>query len=115
MTAATPELRLREMIAGSNAEVIVCGHTHMQFDRMVGDVRIVNPGSVGMPYGEPGAHWALLGPQIDFRRTNYNREEAAARIRTSRWPGAEEFARENVLSVPTAAEAMDFFRTRGGP
>jgi putative phosphoesterase len=115
MTSATPESRVSELIAGAEADVIVCGHTHMQFDRMVGGVCIVNPGSVGMPYGEPGAHWALLGPQIDFRRTNYNREEAAARIRKSRWPGAEEFARENVLSVPTAAEAMDFFRTRGGP
>ncbi len=50
MTAATPEQRLREMTAGSDADVIVCGHTHMQFDRKVGGVRIVNPGSVGMPY-----------------------------------------------------------------
>jgi len=115
MSSGTPESRMSELIAGAEADVIVCGHTHMQFDRMVGGVRVVNPGSVGMPYGEPGAHWALLGPQIDFRRTNYDREEAAARISKSTWPGAEEFARENVLSVPTAAEAMDFFSTHGGP
>jgi len=115
MTAATSEGRLHEMTAGSDAGVIVCGHTHMQFDRVVDGVRIVNPGSVGMPYGEPGAFWALLGPDVDFQRTNYNRESAAARIATSSWPDAPAFARDNVLSVPSAAEAMNFFRKHGGP
>src|SRR5438309_3009378 len=88
MTSATPEGRLREMTAGSGADVIVCGHTHMQFDRVVEGVRIVNPGSVGMPYGEPGACWALFGPDVDFRRTDYDRESAAARIGKSSWPDA---------------------------
>jgi putative phosphoesterase len=115
MTAATPEARLREMTAGSDADVIVCGHTHMQFDRIVDGVRIVNPGSVGMPYGEPGAYWALLGQDIEFRRTDYDRESAAARIGKSSWPDAPGFARDNMLSVPSAAEAMDFFRKHGGP
>ena len=115
MTSATPEGRLREVTAGANADVIVCGHTHMQFDRRLDRVRIVNPGSVGMPYGEPGAFWALFGPDIDFRRTDYDRESAAARIRESSWPGAAVFAHDNVLSVPSAAEAMDFFRKAGGP
>jgi len=115
MTAATPEQRLHEMTADSHAEVVVCGHTHMQFDRTAGGVRIVNPGSVGMPYGEPGAYWALLGPDIDFRRTNYNLEAAAARIRKSSWSDAATFASDNVLSVPSVDEAMDFFRKIGGP
>jgi putative phosphoesterase len=115
MTSATPEGRLRELTAGSDADVIVCGHTHMQFDRVVDGVRIVNPGSVGMPYGEPGAHWALFGPDVDFRRTDYDRESAAARIRMSSWPEAAGFARDNVLSVPSVDQAMDFFRRHGGP
>ena len=115
MTSATPEGRLRELTAGSNADVIVCGHTHIQFDRVVDGVRIVNPGSVGMPYGEPGAHWALFGPDVDFRRTDYDRESAAARIRMSSWPGAAGFARDNGLSVPSVDQAMDFFRQHGGP
>ena len=115
MTSATPEGRLRELTAGSNADVIVCGHTHIQFDRVVDGVRIVNPGSVGMPYGEPGAHWALFGPDVDFRRTDYDRESAAARIRMSSWPDAAGFARDNVLSVPSVDQAMDFFRQHGGP
>ena len=115
MTAATPEDRLREFTAGSETDVIVCGHTHMQFDRTVDGVRIVNPGSVGMPYGEPGAHWALLGPGVDFRRTDYDRESAAARIGKSSWPDAAGFARDNVVSVPSVADAMEFFRKHGGP
>ena len=115
MTAATPEDRLREFTAGSETDVIVCGHTHMQFDRTVDGVRIVNPGSVGMPYGEPGAYWALLGPGVDFRRTDYDRESAAARIGKSSWPDAAGFARDNVVSVPSVADAMEFFRKHGGP
>jgi putative phosphoesterase len=115
MTSATPEGRLREMTAGSDADVIMCGHTHMQFDRVVDGVRIVNPGSVGMPYGERGACWALLGRDVDFRRTDYDRESAAARIRMSSWPDAAGFARDNVLSVPSVDQAMDFFRKHGGP
>jgi putative phosphoesterase len=115
MTVATPEDRLREMTAGSDADVIVCGHTHMQFDRMVDGVRIINPGSVGMPYGEPGAYWALLGPDVDFRLTDYDRESAAERIGNSSWPDAPGFARDNVLSVPSVAQAMDFFSKVGGP
>ena len=43
------------------------------------------------------------------------REAAAARIRQSAWPGAEEFARGNVLSVASAEEAFAFFRAHGGP
>jgi putative phosphoesterase len=115
MTAATPEDRLREMTGGAGADVVVCGHTHMQFDRSVGGVRIVNPGSVGMPYGEPGAFWAVLGPDIEFRRTDYDRETAAARIRKSSWPDAVGFAGDNVLSVPSVDEAIEFLRKLGGP
>ena len=115
MTSETPDKRIRELIAGLDANVIVCGHTHMAFDRMVGRVRVVNPGSVGMPYGHPGAYWALLGPEVEFRRSDYDREAAATRIRSSAWPGAEDFARENVVSVPSAEDAFAFFRAHGGP
>lgn len=115
MTSETPDARLRELTAGVDADVIVCGHTHMPFDRIVGRVRVINPGSVGMPYGHPGAFWALLGPEVEFRRTDYDREAAAARLRQSGWPGAEDFARENVLFVPSAEDAFAFFRAHGGP
>ncbi len=115
MTAETPEARLREFLVGVNADVVVCGHTHMPFDRVVDGVRVINPGSVGMPYGEPGAFWALLGPRVEFRRTVYDWEAAAERIRRSAWPGAQEFASSNVVSVPSVEAAMTFFRAHGGP
>ena len=83
----------------------------MQFERRVGAVRMLNAGSVGMPYADgPGAYWLLLGPEgYEFRRTEYDTEAAARAIRASGYPQAQAFAAENVLTVPTAAEAMDIF------
>ena len=112
-TVRTPDERLKEMLGGVHERVVVCGHTHMQVDRTVGDVRVVNAGSVGMPYAaRPGAYWALLGPDVELRRTDYDLEAAAARIRASGWPDADAFAAENVLSVPSEEEALDVFDPR---
>lgn len=110
MTVETPVERMRLLLAGVDASVVICGHTHMQFDRMVDRIRVVNAGSVGMPYGRPGAYWAMLGPQLELRKTTYDREAAAARIRAKGWDQAEEFAANNVLSVPTVEQGMEFFR-----
>src|SRR6266705_1113582 len=71
-TRSTPEERLGPVFADTGASLVVCGHTHMQFDRTVGKVRIVNAGSVGMPFGEPGAYWLLLGANVELRRTTYD-------------------------------------------
>jgi hypothetical protein len=86
----------------------------MQFERDSGSMRVVNPGSVGMPYGVSDACWALLGPDVEMPRTIYDHAEAADRIRLSTWPEADTFARDHVLSVPSIAQAMSFFRSRGG-
>jgi len=110
MTVETPLDRMRTHLSGVEADVVVCGHTHMQFDRMVDRVRVVNAGSVGMTYGEPGAYWAMLGPGAKMRRTEYDRSAAAERIRAKDWSGADEFARKNVMTVPSIGEAMDFMR-----
>jgi hypothetical protein len=60
----------------------------MQFDRRHGQTRIVNAGSIGMPYeGQPGAYWALFGPDVDFRRTDYEFDAAANAIRKSGFSG----------------------------
>jgi diadenosine tetraphosphatase ApaH/serine/threonine PP2A family protein phosphatase len=109
ITAATPEERLREMLADVRQRVVVCGHTHMQFDRTVDGMRIVNAGSVGMPYGDVGAYWLLLGPEIMLRRTLYDLEDAAARIRASGYPQAQDFAENNVLKPTTETEAIAVF------
>lgn len=109
LTRATPEARLREALAGVRQRVVVCGHTHMPFDRELDGVRVVNAGSVGMPYGEPGAHWLLLGPDVCPRRTTYDLEQAAADIRVSGYPQAQDFADNNVLRPPSEAEAIAVF------
>ena len=82
-TKISPEERWAEALAGVDAEVVVCGHTHVQFDRRIGDVRLVNAGSVGMPYEhEPGAYWALLdGTDVELRHTRCQAPDVAD------WPG----------------------------
>ena len=108
-TVRMPEARLREIFAGVEQPVVVCGHTHVQFDRRLGDMPLVNAGSAGMPYGELGTYWALLGPDVQLRRTEYDLQKAADRIRQSGFPGSEDFAVLSVLSPPTTAEALAFF------
>jgi predicted phosphodiesterase len=108
-TSLTPEERLLPIFDGLDASIVVCGHTHMQFDRMVGRTRVVNAGSVGMPFGEPGADWLLLGPGIQLRHTAYDLESAAARIRASAFPWHQDFAARYVLKPPAAAEMLEAF------
>ena len=110
-TPNTPQERLNTIFSGVESQIVVCGHTHMQFERQAGSVRILNAGSVGMPYADrPGAYWLLLGPEgIDFRRTEYDIEMAAQYVRDSGYPQAQDFAEENLLKVPTQAEAIDYF------
>jgi putative phosphoesterase len=101
-----------EGFAGVEEQVVVCGHTHMPFDRLASGRRVINPGSVGMPYGPPGtvAYWALLGPDVSLRRTPYDLELAAERLRTSAWPGTGDFVEQNVLhGPPSDSEALALF------
>jgi putative phosphoesterase len=105
-TRLTPEAQIAEAFAEVEADLVVCGHTHMPFERQIGAVRVVNAGSVGMPYGPQGACWLLLGPTVEFRRTAYDYVQAAGRIRATDYPQAAEFAAENVLQVPSEAEAL---------
>lgn len=106
--AVSSRARISALMSGVDAGMVVCGHTHMQFDIEVDGVRIVNAGSIGMPYGEPGAHWLLLGPEVDLRQTDYDREAAARQIRALGWAGAGDFAAKNVLSVQSVEEATRF-------
>jgi predicted phosphodiesterase len=112
-TRLTSEVALLPVFDGVSARVVVCGHTHMQFDRMVGETRVVNAGSVGMPFGEPGARWLLLGPDVEMRNTPYDLGQAAERIRATAYPQAESFAASNVLHPPSEAEMIEMF-TRAG-
>ncbi len=110
LTAISPEERVASAVAGVPEPVVVCGHTHVQFDRRAAGKRLVNAGSVGMPYeARPGAYWALLGRDVELRRTGYDLEAAAEAIRATGFPGADELAAENVLTVPSAEEATEQF------
>jgi putative phosphoesterase len=110
LTVATPEERLRAALSGVDADVVVCGHTHMQFRRELDGYIVVNAGSVGMPYeGRHGAFWTLLGPGIDPRRTDYDVEAAVADARAVGYPGADSEYAEMLLKPATAEEASAYF------
>ena len=108
-TQLTAEDRLLPLFEPVQVSMVVCGHTHMRFDRMIGRTRVVNAGSVGMPFGEPGAYWLLLGPDVQLRQTLYDFTEAAERIRQTHYPEAQEFAAHNVLLPPSEEKMLAAF------
>ena len=108
-TTRTPEERLMPLFGSVDADLVVCGHTHLPFDRRVGHVRVVNAGSVGMPFGHTGADWLLLGPDVELRHTTYDLAHAAARIRETAYPAAEEFAGTYVLQPPSEESILEAY------
>jgi predicted phosphodiesterase len=112
ITAKTSDERLRGILTGVREPLVVCGHTHHQFDRRANGVRVVNAGSVGMPYeGRPGAYWALLGPEVEHRRSEYDVGAAIAAIRETSFPDPEELV-ETLATPPSAEEAAEVFEQR---
>lgn len=71
-TPASPPGQLREIFGGLTNSLVICGHTHKQFDFEVGERRVINAGSVGMPFDGPAARWLLLGSDVELRRTKYD-------------------------------------------
>jgi putative phosphoesterase len=107
VTPETPVERVSEFTAAIDERVLVTAHVHIQFDREVAGVRSVNPGSVGLPYeGRPGAYWALLGPEVELRRTEYDVDEAVAAYREGGFPNGEQMA-QLLLEPPTRAEVIE--------
>jgi len=70
----------------------------------------VNAGSVGMPFGTPGARWALLGPDVELRSTRYDLQAAAERFRGVAYPGARQYAHD-LLEPPAEERMLDLFGT----
>jgi putative phosphoesterase len=104
ITAVSPEERLAPMLAGVAEDVVVCGHTHHQFDRAVLGKRLLNAGSVGMPYeDEAAAYWLLLGPEPELRRTDYDITAAAVRLRAGGAPDLDELMLRESLLEPVGA------------
>ena len=110
ITERSPDERLESPSRDVRQQVVVHGHTHVAYDREFGLYRLICPGSVGMPYADvPGAYWGMFGPGFEQRYTAYDVAAAAERVRATDWPQAEQIAADNVLRVPPAADAIDFF------
>jgi len=114
-TRITPDDEVAALLGPVAARVLICGHTHMQYDRLLSTgLRLVNPGSVGMPYeGRPGAYWALLGPDIEFRRSDYDVEAAVTAIRALRAPIREELT-SYLVDPPTSDHITAEFESLRG-
>ena len=99
----TPADEVRTMLAGVDARLLVCGHTHVQYRRAVDRWTVVNPGSVGLPDdGDVRAAWAVLdGAEVELRRTTYAVEDAVRRMEAS--------------GSPVAARSVVRFRTAHDP
>jgi putative phosphoesterase len=113
ITALTNPKRLDPILDGVRENVIVCGHTHVQFDRTVGDRRLVNAGSVGLPYeGQAGlACWALLGPDVELRRPSYDVQLAVDAITASGYPDVDGQVRGFLLEPSSSEEATAHFES----
>jgi predicted phosphodiesterase len=105
----SPVERWQRVLRDVDEQLVVCGHTHMPFDRLADQRRVVNPGSVGMAYGPPGASWAVLGPTVELRQTTYDARAAAERIVASGYPDAAGWAEAYVLRPFGGAAALEAF------
>jgi len=111
VTPLTPDERLAEILEGVEADAVVAGHTHIQEDRTVGGIRWINAGSVGLPFEDDiKAFWALLGPDVEFRRTPF---DVPATIRAFEGVGREDAGRfvENFRTAPSRQEAAEYFES----
>lgn len=95
---------------------VVCGHTHMPFARLVDRRLVVNPGSVGMPYGGTGAYWAVLaGGGVTLRRSDYDVAAARAAIRAEcSYPDVDEWTAEYLTGRHSDLDALEAFGPRDG-
>jgi predicted phosphodiesterase len=110
LTALTPERRWRSALEGVGELVVVCGHTHAQFDRQLGPWRVVNAGAVGLPYeGRAGAYWVLLGPDVEHRRTDYDLDSALAAMRNGGNPDTDELLRESLVDPADPRKVTELF------
>ena len=114
-TRITPEAVLHALLGDVGADVLLCGHTHMQYDRLLSTgLRVVNPGSVGMPYeGRPGAYWALLGPDVELRRSEYDVSAAREAIRALGAPVDDQLTGQ-LVHPRSAEETTAYFESLRG-
>jgi predicted phosphodiesterase len=95
--------RWEDALRAVDAELVVGGHTHQQDDRVVGGVRFINAGSVGLPYeGDGAARWLWLAHGVpELCSTSYDAARAGARMLAAGWP--DEDSIEAALVDPVEA------------
>jgi putative phosphoesterase len=110
VTRLTPEERLREILTGVEADVVVHGHVHVRYDRRAAGFRIVNPGSVGLPYEtQPGAYWAILGPGVEHRRTKYDYDAMINAARALDFPRLDDLVQSSLVEPIGPDAATEYF------
>jgi predicted phosphodiesterase len=99
-----------------DVQTVVCGHTHMPFTRLVDRRLVINPGSIGMPYGRPGGHWALLeNGAASLRRVEIDVDAAvAAIVAGSAYPDRAAWADDYLRAQASDADAIRAFGPRDG-
>ena len=95
---------------------VVCGHTHMPFVRLVNRRLVINPGSIGMPYGRSGGSWALLRDgAVSLHHTEINVEAAIGElVAASTYPDPQEWADYFLRASASDADALAAFGPRDG-
>lgn len=103
--ADKPEATLKRVLEASRSDILVCGHTHIPYHKIIDGKHLINAGSVGKPkHGDPDAVYTLLqidesavddlpgidGVQVDFVKVPYPVEETARAVERSGLPA--EFA-----------------------
>jgi predicted phosphodiesterase len=114
ITALTPPDRLEPMLDGVDEALVVCGHTHHQFDLRAARSRVVNAGSIGMPYeGVARAFWLLVDDGEPLpQRTAYDVPAALVALRASGFPDFDELVRESLLEPVAPDVVARFFEDR---
>jgi putative phosphoesterase len=111
LTRVTPDERLADAVAGVPQQLVVCGHTHQQFDRRTGRHRVVNAGSVGLPFeGDAAAFWLFVDDgEPHLRRTAYDIDAALAELRATGAPGIDDLFRESLYDFADPTTVATFF------
>ena len=116
LTRATPPEIVEAALAGADESLVVAGHTHQQYDQAVGGKRLVNAGSIGLPYqGEPAAYWAVVDDaEVELRRTDYDVAAAVDLIVGTGFPTAADWLEGSLVKPEPPDEVTAFFERHAG-
>lgn len=109
-TPATNEAIMKELFKRIDYDIVICGHTHIQFERVVNSVRILNAGSVGMPFsGHHGADWILITSEgIAFKNTQYDNLKAREILARTNYPNITNFIDQNIIHTHDQAQMINY-------